>query len=133
MVGNFGEVLIWRIGDFVENRQIQIHQYSLLPSLKIHQCILMTDSPNLMLAKVSHSMVVIIILLNHIGCMQKNKAIGNEAMWEHTFMTLCCFLIIKSTSEVFGNHMMLWDILWYCLAYEKSACRLNFPTFGINT
>ena len=57
--------LIWRIGDFVENRQIKnppilFHTLSLytealaIAKFKIHQYILMTDSPNLMLTKVSH-------------------------------------------------------------------------------
>ena len=54
--------LIWRIGDFAENRQIKnppvlfhtlSHYVEAIAKFKIRQCILMTDSPNLMLAKVS--------------------------------------------------------------------------------
>ena len=57
--------LIWRIGDFVGSRQIlnlPILYFTILSlyaealaiaKFKLHQCILMTDSPNLMLTKVS--------------------------------------------------------------------------------
>ena len=56
--------LIWRIGNFAENRQIKntpilfhtLPHYAealAIAKFKIRQCILMTDSPNLMLAKVS--------------------------------------------------------------------------------
>ena len=56
--------LIWQIGDFAENRQIKnppilFHTLShyaealAIAKFKIRQCIVMTDSPNLMLTKVS--------------------------------------------------------------------------------
>ena len=61
--------LIWRIGDFAENCLIKnppILSHTLshyaealaITKFKIHQCILMTDLPNLMLAKVSRYMVL---------------------------------------------------------------------------
>ena len=64
----------WRIGDFAENRQIKnppilLHTLSHyaealeIAKLKIRQCIRTADSPNLMLAKISHYMVIMTLCI----------------------------------------------------------------------
>ena len=69
IAGNFGEVfnlVNWRFNGKSPNlKPYFIHYRSMrkrsrLPNFKIRQCILMTDSPNLMLAKVSRYTVLII-------------------------------------------------------------------------
>ena len=63
-VGNFGEVLIWRFGEFGKDRQIKSSPKWIITcvsmalriqmaKLKIRQYLLRANSPNLMLAKFS--------------------------------------------------------------------------------
>ena len=104
--------LIWRIGDFAENHQIKnppilCHTLSLyaeglaIAKFKICQCILMTDSPNLMLTKVSHYMVYLSCYLSYVGAGFHTGFLvcGGRSLWgtvtvscmsaQHTHISVC--------------------------------------------
>ena len=130
--------LIWQIDDFAENRQIK-NPLTLFPALslyaealtitkfKIHQCILITVSPNLMLAKVSRYTVLIQVVVERFVILLKFRSFSHFSSSELMFAKLS-LLIAEAESVCWWNSFaarLQCHTLCYVVAFIALACKLR--------